>query len=91
MRRGAVVVGACVLALAVTGGKSIRGVSYAVPLPGQLTVAPPVLDAEVARPSKRTVNARRSGTRGSIARDRAAMTAALLVLLAEEAARSGAQ
>ena len=86
-RRGAVVLGVSLLAIVWTGGKVVRGISWAVPAPEVMTSTS--MPADVARP----VALRRGQPRPAalLSRDeQRRAVAALLVLLAQGTGRNGA-
>ena len=91
-RRGAVVLGASLLAVAFTGGQAVRGISYAVPPPEALRIAAPNPASLELGPTLRDTAQRRrpSGIAAHVKHERAMMTAAVLMILAEGTARNGA-
>ena len=87
-RRGAVVLGACLLAIVWTGGKLVRGISYAVPPPEVMT-SNGGTPAEGARHA--TLRRGQSRTAPTMSRgDQRRAVAALLVLMAQGTGRNGA-
>lgn len=85
-RRGVVVFGASLLAVAVTGGKAVRGISYAVQPPDALHITSPnPASLELGRPA--AARRGRAEIAAHVMRERAMMRAALLMLLAEGTAR----
>ena len=90
-RRGVVVLGASLLAVGITGGKAVRGISYAVSPPEPLRIAAPnPASLELGPTVGATAPRRAGGETAQVNRERAVLRAALLMLLAEGSAR-GAQ